>query len=156
MDEVKELPKYLSAAQLEFINQKTPKQFIKSRPGPGGSSLNYVEVGYVINALNQAFGFDWDFRVLEQQIGKNQLWVKGELTVRVRGHSIVKGQYGGAGVKNDIADDLKAAASDCLKKCASMIGIASDVYWPELDLTVDESNYPQQRGNVAYSQRVSR
>jgi recombination DNA repair RAD52 pathway protein len=138
------LPQYLNRAQLDFITQKTPDQFVKKRPGPGGISLGYVEVGYVINILNQAFGWDWDFRILDQQIGKKQVWVRGELTVRLRSHSITKGQYGGSDIKMNrqsqpisIADDLKAAASDCLKKCASMLGIASDVYWKELE-SVDD------------------
>lgn len=135
------LPQYLNQAQLEFITQKTPPQFVKERPGPGGISLKYVEVGYVINVLNQVFGYDWDFRILDQQIGNTQVWVRGELSFRLKGHQIVKGQYGGSDIKFNrsnnetisIADDLKAAASDCLKKCASMIGIAGDIYWGELD-----------------------
>jgi hypothetical protein len=135
-----ELPQFLNKAQLQFINQKTPKQFIKSRPGPGGMTLSYVEVGYVINMLNQVFGWDWDFTIQEQQIGKKQVWVRGELTVRVKDHSICKSQFGGSDIKYNrnsepvsIADDLKTAASDCLKKCASMLGIAGDVYWKDLD-----------------------
>jgi hypothetical protein len=136
-----QLPQYLNRAQLTFITQKTPNQFIKRRPGPGGLQLSYVEVGYVINMLNQVFGYDWDFKVLDQQIGKKQVWVRGELTVRLKEHTITKGQFGGADIKLNrstnepvsIADDLKAAGSDCLKKCASMLGIAGDVYWKDLD-----------------------
>ncbi len=136
-----DLPQYLNAAQKTFITQKTPQQFIKTRPGPGGSKLSYVEIGYVVNILNQAFGWDWDFKIFDQQIGKKQVWVRGELTVRLYDHTITKGQYGGADIKYNratgepvsIADDLKAAASDCLKKCASLLGVASDIYWKDLD-----------------------
>ena len=135
-----DLPKNLNKSQLSFITQKTPGQFIKTRPGPGGMKIKYVEVGFVINILNEAFGWDWDFRVIDQQIGKRQVWVRGELTVRIGNHTIIKGQFGGADIKfnknNDpisIADDLKAAASDALKKCASMLGVAGDVYWQDLD-----------------------
>ncbi len=47
-------------------------------------------------------------------------------------HTVTKAQFGGVGIKFNrssgkpisIADDLKAAASDCLKKCDSMLGIA--------------------------------
>ncbi len=92
-------------------------------------------------ALNKAFNWDWDFRILDQQIGKSQVWVRGELTVRVGGRTITKSQYGGSDIKLNrttgealsIADDLKATASDCLKKCASLLGIAGDVYWKDLD-----------------------
>lgn len=86
------LPRYLNEAQLNFINQKTPSQYIKTRPGPGGVPLNYVEIGYVISVLNQVFGWDWDFKILDQQIGKKQVWVRGELAVRARNHTITKGQ----------------------------------------------------------------
>lgn len=135
------LPQHLNKAQLAFITQKTPKQFIKQRIGPGGLMVSYVEVGYVINVLNQCFGWDWSFRILDQQVGKKQVWVRGELSLRILGHEIVKGQYGGADIKFSkssgepisIADDLKAAGSDCLKKCASMLGIAGDIYWRDLD-----------------------
>ncbi len=142
------LPQYLSKAQLAFITQKTPPQFIKKRPGPGGSQLSYVEVGFVINILNQVFGWDWDFRVIEQQIGKRQVWVRGELTVRLKEHQVIKAQYGGSDIKFNratgdpvsIADDLKAAASDCLKKCASLLGVAADLYWQDLDNWENDSD----------------
>jgi hypothetical protein len=142
------LPQHLNKAQLAFITQKTPRKFIKQRPGPGGFVLSYVEVGYVINVLNQVFGWDWDFRVIDQQIGKKQVWVRGELTVRLNNHSVTKSQYGGADIKVNrstnepvsVADDLKAAASDCLKKCASMLGIAGDVFWKDLDNWNDENS----------------
>ena len=137
----KVLPQYLNQAQLNFISQKTPEQFIKIRPGPGGIQLKYVEVGYVISVLNQVFGWDWDFRIIDQQIGKKQVWVRGELTVRLKDHTITKGQFGGSDIKSNrngepisIADDLKTASSDCLKKCASMLGIANDLYWRDSDL----------------------
>jgi hypothetical protein len=146
------LPQFLNQAQLSFISQKTPKQFIKQRPGPGGNLVNYVEVGYVINMLNQIFGWDWDFKVQDQQVGKRQVWVRGELVVRLKGHTITKAQYGGSEIKINratkepisIADDLKTASSDCLKKCASMLGIAGDVYWGDLD------NWDQGLGEEPY------
>ncbi len=162
MDE--KLPKFLTEAQLAFIAQKTPPRFIKSRPGPGGKALSYVEIGYVINVLNQVFGFDWDFKVLDQQIGKTQVWVRGELSVRLKGRTITKGQYGGSDIKYNrstkeplsIADDLKAAASDCLKKCASMLQVASDVYGNSLDEGAPDISSGRQSGSVAYSSRISR
>ena len=145
------LPQYLNQAQKTFITQKTPRKFIKTRPGPGGMPLRYVEVGYVINILNQAFGWDWDFRILDQQVGKRQVWVRGELSVRVGERTIIKGQYGGAEIKSNrstgeplsVADDLKAAASDCLKKCASLLGVAGDLYWRDLDNWESPQNEPE-------------
>ena len=160
------LPQYLNKAQLTFINQKTPPSFIKSRPGPGGIRLSYVEVGYVINMLNQVFGWDWSFRITDQQIGKKQVWIRGELAVRLGDHEVIKAQYGGADIKMNrttnepisIADDLKAAASDSLKKCASMLGIAADIYWKDLDnWNLDESTFNKSSKIVhepVYSQSI--
>lgn len=141
------LPSQLNEAQKNFLIQKTPPQHIKTRPGPGGLPLSYVEVGYVINLLNQVFGWNWDFRIVGQQVGKKQVSVQGELAVRIGERMIVKGQYGGADIKLNrvtsepvsVADDLKAAASDCLKKCASLLGVAGDVYWKDLDSTERDS-----------------
>lgn len=158
------LPQNLNKAQLAFITQKTPKQFIKERPGPGGVRLSYVEVGYVINILNQAFGWNWDFRVLDQQIGNKQVWVRGELTVRTNNSTIIKGQYGGSDIKFNrstgepvsIADDLKAAASDCLKKCASLMGIAGDIFWKELDMWSGEAVEPEEpRGRQYFTHKIN-
>jgi hypothetical protein len=58
---------------------------------------------------------------------------------------ISKEQYGGSDIKKysqgtkigqplDIANDLKSAGSDALKKCASLFGIAQDVYWKGADI----------------------
>lgn len=135
------LPQQLTSVQINFLTRKTPSEYIKQRQGPGGMKLDYVEVGYVIDLLNQAFGWDWDFRIIEQQIGKRQVWVRGELSVRFSDHVVTKAQYGGANIKVNkttgdpvgIADDLKAAASDSLKKCASLLGVAGDVYFRDLD-----------------------
>lgn len=166
-EQQKFLPQYLNKAQLTFIIQKTPNQFIKTRPGPGGQMMSYVEVGYVINLLNQVFGWDWDFKIQDQQIGKRQVWVRGELTVRLKDHAITKSQFGGADIKANrstgepisVADDLKAAASDCLKKCASMLGIAGDIFWRDLDNWNQESDQPQEEKStrsVAYSHTARR
>jgi hypothetical protein len=62
---------------------KTPKQFIKSHPGAEGMVFKYVEVGYVINCLNKAFGPFWEFKIIDKQIGDKQLWVQGQLTIKI-------------------------------------------------------------------------
>lgn len=157
------LPVLLNKAQQVFLGKKTPDQFKKDRPGPTGGTLTYVEVGYVINILNEAFGHNWDFEIENEQVGNEQVWVKGKLTIRMpSGTTITKMQYGGTDIKKyreqyqtksgqwvknpkggqiiSIADDLKAAASDCLKKCASLVGVAGDIFWPQLENWDRESN----------------
>jgi len=124
------------------LNKKTPQKFIKKRVGRAGKYFDYVETGFVIEQLNKAFNNMWDFEIIDKQIGKDKIWVLGKLTVKFMTpfgiQTISKSQFGGSDVKRtkegeiiDIGDDLKAAASDALKKCASLLGIAKDVYFKE-------------------------
>lgn len=136
------IPKtWISAPQLIRMTEKTPRQYVYQRPGKGGGKWDYVTVSYVQRVLDYVFGFNWDFEIVEHGQtgeGKNShVWVQGKLTVRnPQGtQAIVKTQFGRSDVKQkseggnlDYGNDLKAAASDSLKKCASMLGIARDIY----------------------------
>jgi hypothetical protein len=100
-------------------------------------------VGYVVDRLNKIFNYNWNFYIVERTIGKKQIEVRGRLvgsfyhTPSNQWRDITKEQFGGIDIKFNrqsgepvsIADDLKAAASDALKKCASQFGIAQDLYW---------------------------
>ena len=126
----------LNPEQLKHLLKRTPKQYIKTRPAKGGGVWEYVSGGYVKKILNIMFGFDWDFEILEQLIIHDEAVIKGRLTIRTNGKTIIKTQFGNKsiayqkGTKNplSIGNDLKAAATDCLKKCAAEIGIAADIY----------------------------
>lgn len=137
---LKLLQQVLSEAQVDFLLQRTPKHEIKFRQGRGGMQYSYVEHGYVTERLNFIFGFNWDFELMDKQILEDEVIVEAKLTVRTpAGHTIVKTQFGGSDIKRhssgvrsgkpiSIADDYKAAASDALKKCASLVGIGLDLY----------------------------
>ena len=125
----------LNANQLQLLLKKTPDKYVRKRPAKGGGEWDYVSIGYVQKALNIMFGFDWDFEIINQQVIGNEAIVQGRLTVRTNGRTITKSQFGNKDImmKKDgsylsIGNDLKAAASDCLKKCAAMVGIAADIY----------------------------
>ena len=140
----------LSEAQVDFLLQRTPKHEIKTRQGRGGLQFSYVEHGYVTERLNLVFGFNWDFEVTDKQILDDEVIVEARLTVRTPGgQTIVKTQFGGADIKRhasgpksgrplSIADDYKAAASDALKKCASLLGIGLDLYGRDRPYDSDE------------------
>lgn len=130
-----------SERQLILLLQKTPPSHIKTRQGRGGKTFRYATVSYVTLRLNQIFGWSWSFEVKSHSIdpGGKSVTVEGRLSVLspVDGRVLVsKEQFGGADLKYasgtdrlvDFADDLKAATSDALKKCASMLGIAADLY----------------------------
>ena len=138
----------LNSAQLSFLLQKTPKNHIYKRPAKGGGTWDFVTGVYVKKVLNLIFGWDWDFEVVEYKydLDIGQVFVLGKLTCRSKGNTVVKMQFGtkdimfknetqnGKKVKTkfplDLGNDLKAATTSALKKCASELGIASDVYAP--------------------------
>ena len=134
----------LNTDQLNLILNNTPKKYIKERPGKGGGTWSYINVIYITKVLNLTFGWDWDFEIVDEQILKTQVVVKGRLTCRVKGTEITKMQYGrkdivfkkGTDEPLDIGNDFKSASSDALKKCASLIGIASDIYGGDFVQTV--------------------
>src|SRR4030042_139593 len=132
-----------------LVRGKTPEDVIFERPARGGKNVPFVPGWWFIEQLNALFGWNWDFEVLDQKVEGDQVWVKGKLTIHGRGGAeISKTQFGGSDVKKyaqdqqtksgmiahkrgeviDLGDDLKAAATDALKKCATLLGIARDVY----------------------------
>lgn len=131
-----------------LIKGHTPAEFIKERPGRGGKTFNYVETYYVVDQLNKLFGFRWNFEIISEEITDKEATVKGRLTAHASdGQTIVKEQFGEADRQAGVppGDTKKGAASDCLKKCASLFGIALDVYWgKELEIFTPE----QESGEV--------
>jgi hypothetical protein len=130
----------LSPRANEVIRTITPQEFVKERKGKGGKTFTYVETGYVISQLNKAFTpVGWQFEVLEEKVMTNEVYVKGKLTIKdyKTGYEVFKTQYGTkeiyANNKTPIGDLLKSASSDCLKKCASLLGLALDIYWQATD-----------------------
>lgn len=132
-----------------------PGNVIPMRPIRGGAKTRYIPGWWFVRQLNSLFGHMWDFDVVAQEVGKEQIWVKGQLRIKSPGKTVrevrpdgtviethydpievVKTQFGGSDVKKlrdtgavmDIADDLKSAATDSMKKCATLLGLAADVY----------------------------
>lgn len=132
----------LTESQKKAIGIITPKEFIRERIGKGNKRFNYVETGYVVARLNQAFGpLGWNFTVKDKIIETGEVAILVELTFKAtNGFEITKSQWGQAQRHNGVAlgDSLKAATSDGLKKAASLAGVALDVYWPMLDMEINE------------------
>lgn len=130
----------LNEAQLKHLLSKTPANHIYKRPAKGGGEWTYVTGMYVKKTLNFMFGWDWDFTVVnfDVNIQAKQVIVQGRLKVRSNNREIVKDQFGRQDIKFkkdteqplDLGNDIKGATTDALKKCASELGVASDVYAP--------------------------
>lgn len=133
----------LTVAHMNLLYKKTPSTHIHEKPGKGGGRFKYVTGAYVKSQLNRLFGFDWSFTVKEFTVKGNQCIVFGHLEGNIRDNdgkivaTLVREQFGRADIKTlksdktkalDFGNDLKAATTDALKKCASDLGIARDVY----------------------------
>jgi hypothetical protein len=113
-----------------------------------------VEAHTVIKRLNDAFDAEWSFEIVEQKILEqtDEALVLGKL----RAGDVVKSQFGStkitrsreSGEMVSIADDLKAAATDALKKCATMFGVGLHLYG-------GNNGRPQGNGNGYYPERNS-
>lgn len=125
-------------AQKSVLTQETPAKAILTRQGKGGKSFRYVTQAWVTRQLNLAFGWAWSFEVTAWQMfpaeNPAEVFVQGRLTVHTPRGDLTKEQFGQSDVKRSggaimsIGDDLKSAASDALKKCASLLGVALDLY----------------------------
>ena len=136
----------LDIKQVQKFFTATPKDKVLSRPAKGGGQWDYVAGSYVTQVLNSLFGFKWSFEVLtgmedafKVATATGTVVVQGRLKVLVGDEWIVKEQYGrkdvafkkGTKEPLDFGNDMKAAATDAKKKCASELGLFADVYSKE-------------------------
>jgi hypothetical protein len=147
----------LNENQVQKLFNTTSRKWTYDRPAKGGGNWRYVKRGYVRRTLDSVFGFNWDFipetsttEAFEVAKLTGSVIIKGTLTCRIldpRGQPVAtlqKGDYGRADVKFkkdlddlgqkiplDFGNDLKAATTDCFKRCAMWLGVAADVYDPE-------------------------
>ena len=114
----------------EVLVRPFPPELIKQRQGQGGRTLSYVEAWAFVQRLNE--GCDsWSFEIIRHEIMADEVVVVAKLIA----DGVVKMSFGGSSVTKDnsgrevsIADDLKAAASDALKKAASLLGVGLELY----------------------------
>ena len=115
----------------DLLTLPFPPDQLKTRPGQHGKTLTYVDVAAVIERLNAVSDFEWSFEVVRHEILENEVVVLGKLTI----DGVTKMAFGGSAITRDssgkdvsVGDDLKAAASDAIKKAASLFGIGLEVY----------------------------
>lgn len=154
----------LNENQIQKIWNATPERYKYTRPAKGGGNWDYIKSSYVRKVLDSVFGFNWSFDIettLSEAFEVAKLTktcvVKGKLTCRVKHDGewieLSKTQFGRADVKMrrddptmplDFGNDMKAATSDALKKCASLFGIGADVYeaseFQEIELIGSQEN----------------
>jgi hypothetical protein len=88
----------------------------------------------VTSRLNEVLGVGlWQFAVVSATVDPtaDEVVVLGELRASIHGQWVTRQQFGGQKIKRardtgtptNLADDHKGAATDALKKCASMLGV---------------------------------
>ena len=137
----------------DILEKEFEPSQIKRRRGPFGDDLDYVEAADVIRRLNSAFDSEWSFEIIEHQQMFDEVVVLGKLTAQgisksqFGSHQITKAKKDGTVV--NIGYDLKAAASDCLKKTATHFGVALHLYSENV---VDEPGEPMDRNAMTSSE----
>jgi hypothetical protein len=109
-----------------------PEQ-IKRRQGMNGDVLDYIEGCAVIQRLNESFEGEWIFEIDDHRVYDDEVVVLGKLTAQ----KIAKTQFGKSRITRrdsdnsivSLGDDLKAAATDSLKKCATLFGVGLHLYF---------------------------
>lgn len=125
---------------INIIQTPTNAEWVKDKKG-----LSYVSGDTVTRLLNKAFNYRWSFYILETRVVESQdKMLKGQTqnaipqnpVVQAHGRLVVPGfgsrdQWGSQPLVggNDVQEHaFKSASTDALKKCASMFGIALDLY----------------------------
>lgn len=107
-----------------------PPELVRQRQGQGGKALSYVPTFAVVERLNE--GCDgWAFEIVKHELVGDEMIVIGKLVA----DGVVKMAFGGASVTRsreglvvDLGDTAKAAASDALKKAASLLGVGLELH----------------------------
>ena len=115
-----------------ILTEPFPADVVRERDGAHGQRLRYVPSAHVVQRLNESFQHCWSFVIQEWQIQGEEIIVIGELEAEgirkqgVGGSTITKSKDGGRVI--NLADDLKAATADCLKRCAMLAGVGLHLY----------------------------
>lgn len=116
----------------DILERPFDPALIRTRKGGHGQTLSYVEAAEIIKRLNEGLDSEWSFEVVQHDIHNTEVVVLGKLSTG----SITKMAFGGSsitvardsGAVVSLADDLKSAATDSMKKCATLLGVGLHLY----------------------------
>lgn len=147
-------PNFSQFNALNIIQKPTNPNWVKKKQG-----LDYVSGDTVIRMLNKAFNYRWSYYIMDSRVVSSQdkydkykkESVSQGAVVQVHGRLVVPGwgvreQWGSQPLigGSDVQEHaFKSAATDAMKKCASMFGIALDLYGQDgaADLMVGTNDY---------------
>lgn len=122
----------ISGEAQQVIKRPLDPRRVRQRPGRGAAKFDYIPTDYAIDLLNEAFHYQWDTRIVSHVQVDNTIIVQLELVVpaETEGFVVRKQQYGSCDFSKGVTvgDAFKGAASDALKKCATQLGVAIELY----------------------------
>jgi hypothetical protein len=105
------------------LKEPLPREAVS--PNPQKPGLSVIKVIYVVERLNEVFGFNgWH---VDNEVVETGRMVVVRATLSVPRYAIAIEQFGGND-NPDRGDAYKGACTDALSKCASYLGIGMDVY----------------------------
>lgn len=135
----------------ELLEKPFEPAQIRQRKGRDGP-VDYVEGRLVIARLNEAFEGKWSFEIVRHDIleDRGEILVLGKLSAE----GVVKMQFGVSQITRDrgtkeivsLGDDVKAAGTDALKKCATFLGVGLHLYGKRTASAATQ-RVPGQRGD---------
>ena len=164
----------------EVLEETIPKSVIQQREGGGHKVLYYVSGNFVIDQLNRAFNYAWSWSIDKAWVQpsepktdrykNNELvpqppvaHVIGTLTVFLKDASgtifpISKTGTGSKVILGGAADQdsiFKAAATDALKKAASLLGLGAQLYRDKNEQEYFKTSLGQDNWNTADFEALS-
>ena len=137
------------------LSEKFPEKFLKRRIINQGTSdervIEYIGGDKVIERLNEIIGLGWNFEIVDKivDIDIGQIAVLGRLSADIGGVKVVKEQWGSSAIDTypngrviSLGDNIKAATTDALKKCATRIGVGLYLYDSESMKFPEQSYVP--------------
>ena len=119
-------------SQRQLLEEPFRASLHRTRRGAHGRQLTYVETHAYIRRLNEALGGCWSYEIVEYKILDTEAVVLGRLSAG----DVIKTAFGSSAISRvretgetiSLGDDLKAAASDALKKASSLLGLGLHLY----------------------------
>jgi hypothetical protein len=133
----------MDKSQRQALEARFADELVKKRRGSFGKPINYVEGSAIIARLNDSLEGEWSFSIVEHFVVETgEVLVHGKLTAL----GIVKEAFGKSspaisretGEVLSVGDAYKAASTDALKKCATLLGVAAYLYSDELPDAVND------------------
>lgn len=142
-----------SKTPYQRLCDKFPEKYLKRRllnqGTPDEKVIEYIGGDKVIERLNEVIGFAWGFEIVDKiiDIDIGQIAILGRLSANIDGVVTRKEQWGSSAIDTysngrivSLGDNIKAATTDSLKKCATLLGVGLYLYDSE-SMKFPEQNY---------------